>query len=241
MATNVLLIGASGGIAQALITQFINDNETENLITVSRNQIHSVNDKHRHVVMDSTDEKQVKAFVSEQKKLFLFHKIICCTGVLHTSGEQTLKPEKRLEDMNVEQFTEYFRVNTIVPAMWIKHAVHLVDKANASITVFSARVGSISENRLGGWYGYRASKAALNMIVKTAAIEYKRRAPNTVLVSYHPGTVDTDLSKPFQNNVKPEKLFTPEFTAEQLIKHTKNLHPENSPYYLDWDGKTINW
>jgi NAD(P)-dependent dehydrogenase (short-subunit alcohol dehydrogenase family) len=241
MATNVLLIGASGGIAQALITQFMNDDETANLITVSRHQIQSVNHKHRHIVMDSADETQIKAFVDEQKKAFLFHKIICCTGVLHTSGEQRLKPEKRLEDMNFDQFTEYFRVNTIVPALWIKHAVHLVDKINASITVFSARVGSISENQLGGWYGYRASKAALNMIVKTAAVEYKRRAPNTVLVSYHPGTVDTDLSKPFQNNVKPEKLFTTSFTAGQLIKHIHNLNPENSPYYLDWDGKTINW
>lgn len=241
MTNNVLLIGASGGIAQALITQFINDAKTARLITVSRHGMENVHSKHRHIVMDSADESQIKTFVSEQKKAFLFHKIICCTGVLHTSGDQQLKPEKRLEDINLDQFIEYFRVNTIVPALWIKHAVHLVDKSRASITVFSARVGSISENRLGGWYGYRASKAALNMVVKTAAVEYKRRAPNTVLVSYHPGTVDTQLSKPFQNNVKPEKLFTPEFTAKQLIKHTLDLDPELSPYYIDWDGKSINW
>jgi hypothetical protein len=79
------------------------------------------------------------------------------------------------------------------------------------------------------------------MIVKTAAVEYKRRSPNTILVCYHPGTVDTELSKPFQANVKPGKLFTPEFTAQQLIKHTDALSPEQSPYYLDWDGKHINW
>ncbi|MBT1451122.1 SDR family NAD(P)-dependent oxidoreductase [Glaciecola sp. XM2] len=241
MKKNVLLIGASGGIAQALIKQFINDASLEHLVTVSRQALEPLSANHEHILIDSTDETQIKAFVDQQKTKFQFTQIVCCTGVLHTSGNQTLKPEKRLEDMNLAQFEEYFKVNTVVPALWLKYAVHLVDKAHAVITVFSARVGSISENQLGGWYGYRASKAALNMIVKTAAVEYKRRAPNTVLVSYHPGTVDTELSKPFQSNVKASKLFTPEFTAQKLILHTSNLDPEGSPYYLDWDGKTINW
>lgn len=241
MYANVLVVGASGGIARALIEQLNNDSQVTNIVTISRQEIAALSSKHSHHALDSADETQIKAFVAEQKKSFLFTHIICCTGVLHTSGEMTLKPEKRLEDMQPAQFAEYFRVNTIVPAMWIKHAVNIVDKDGATITVFSARVGSISENQLGGWYGYRASKAALNMIVKTAAVEYKRRSPNTVLVCYHPGTVDTELSKPFQANVKPEKLFTAGFTAQQLIKHTGQLNPEQSPYYLDWDGKSINW
>ncbi|WP_371195396.1 SDR family NAD(P)-dependent oxidoreductase [Glaciecola sp. SC05] len=241
MLAKVLVIGASGGIAQALISQLNGDAQVESLVTVSRQSFSPLSGKHSHHILDSNDESQIKAFSIEQKKAGLFTHIICCTGVLHSSGGMTLKPEKRLEDMNGEQFAEYFKVNTVVPAMWIKHAVNLVNKEGATITVFSARVGSISENQLGGWYGYRASKAALNMVVKTAAVEYKRRAPNTVLVCYHPGTVDTQLSKPFQSNVKPGKLFTAAFTAEQLIKHTIALDPEHSPYYLDWDGKAISW
>lgn len=241
MQENVLVIGANGGIAKALIQQLNENHQVANLITISRQAVSSLSAKHQHHSFDSADESKIKTFADQQRKNFLFTRIICCTGVLHTSSEKTLKPEKRLEDMNSDQFAEYFRVNTVVPAMWIKHAINLVDKAGATITVFSARVGSISENELGGWYGYRASKAALNMIMKTAAVEYKRRAANTVLVCYHPGTVDTGLSKPFQANVKPGKLFTPEFTAQQLLMHTSELNPEHSPYYLDWDGKTINW
>jgi NAD(P)-dependent dehydrogenase (short-subunit alcohol dehydrogenase family) len=241
MQSKVLVIGAGGGIAQALIQQLNDDNKVANIVTISRQDVSLLSDKHQHHSFDSSDETHIKNFVNQQKKDFLFTHIVCCTGVLHTSGDKTLKPEKRLEDMSAEQFTEYFRVNTIVPALWIKHAVNLVEKAGATVIVFSARVGSISENQLGGWYGYRASKAALNMIVKTAAVEYKRRAGNTTLVCYHPGTVDTDLSKPFQANVKPEKLFTAAFTAQQLIKHTISLDPAQSPYYLDWAGETINW
>ncbi|MFC4701696.1 SDR family NAD(P)-dependent oxidoreductase [Glaciecola siphonariae] len=241
MQSKVLVIGASGGIAQALIKQLNDDTSVDDVVTVSRQAVAETSSKQRHVQLDSTDESQIKAFVNEQKRQFHFTHIICCTGILHSSDGKTLKPEKRSEDMSGEQFAEYFRVNTVVPAMWIKHAVHIVEKDGATITVFSARVGSISENGLGGWYGYRASKAALNMVVKTAAIEYKRRSPKTVLVCYHPGTVDTELSKPFQANVKPEKLFTPAFTAQQLMNHTQALDPEQSPYYIDWDGQKINW
>lgn len=244
MQKKVLIIGASGGIANALIEQFSQDAELAHLVTISRQALEERSSKHQHYQLDSNVESQIAGFVDEQKKRFLFTDIICCTGILHSDGSNSntaLKPEKRLEDMQQAQFAEYFKVNTILPAMWIKHAVKLVHKESATVTVFSARVGSISENELGGWYGYRASKAALNMIVKTAAVEYKRRSPNTTLVCYHPGTVDTELSKPFQANVKPGKLFTPEFTAQQLIKYTDALSPEQSPYYLDWDGKHINW
>ena len=133
-------------------------------------------------------------------------------------------------------------VNFIPPSLWIKHAVKLLaPKCLTSFTVLSARVGSISDNQLGGWYGYRASKAALNMMLKTAQVEYRRRLPESGLVAYHPGTVDTQLSKPFQANVKPEKLFTPEFTAQALWRELDTLSVEKAPYYIDWQGKTISW
>ena len=106
---------------------------------------------------------------------------------------------------------------------------------------FSARVGSINDNKLGGWYGYRASKAALNMMLKCAQIECQRRAKNISLISYHPGTVETELSKPFQSKVPTGKLFSAHFTVTQLLNIIPSLSAENGPHYIDWQGNTIPW
>lgn len=234
----VLIIGANGGIAQALIDQ-LTSKPDHTVVKISRTP--NLNDEY-HYAIDSSDEGAIKEFLQDIKtKGIKFDSVICTTGVLHTSGDLTLKPEKRLEDINLEQFEEYFRVNTVVPALWLKHLVRFLNKQRANVVFFSARVGSISENGLGGWYGYRASKAALNMVVKTASIEYKRRAPNTILSCYHPGTVDTALSKPFQSNVKPGKLFTADFTAGQLLSILESLSIEDGPYYFDWEGKSIQY
>jgi NAD(P)-dependent dehydrogenase (short-subunit alcohol dehydrogenase family) len=247
-----LIIGANGGIGKEVVRQLSEQPQFETIFTLSRNAAtftHTASTQVLHKVMDTANEVAVKSFIDELKeqgiKLSL---VICTTGILHQEPASVdgadvvkLKPEKRLEDMHERQLTEYFRVNSILPAIWLQSLVNVVDKQGAKIVFFSARVGSISENELGGWYGYRASKAALNMLVKTAAIEYKRRAPQTSLICYHPGTVDTGLSKPFQANVKPGKLFTPEFTVNQLLSICHNLSPEESPFYLDWKGETIPW
>lgn len=250
---HALVIGVNGGIGAQVVKQLVANGQYATIFTLSRGQLNqdfTFNGSNTNVVhkaMDTANEAQVKDFVQGLKtnnvKLSL---VICTTGILHqqsTEGEDTLmlKPEKRLEDMREQQLAEYFRINSILPAIWLQHLVNVVDRKSANIIFFSARVGSISENALGGWYGYRASKAALNMLVKTAAIEYKRRMPNTSLVCYHPGTVDTELSKPFQANVKPGKLFTTEFTVTQLLNICHDLDAEHSPYYLDWKGDTIAW
>lgn len=240
MSENVLIIGAGGGIGQELVKQLSDADASRQVFTVSRSDAASLLRNQQHFTFDSTNEQAIKSFIKNvSDNDVTFSKVICTTGVLHVSGDKTLKPEKRLEDIDPDQLAEYFRVNTAVPAMWLKHLVKVMAKERASIVFFSARVGSISENGLGGWYGYRASKAALNMIVKTASIEYKRRTPNTVLACYHPGTVDTGLSKPFQSNVKPGKLFTPSFTVSQLLTHMQDFNAEQSPYYIDWEGKHI--
>lgn len=254
-----LIIGANGGIGKEVVKQMSAQARFHTIFTLSRSAAAYPVDNATtttaivHKVMDTANELAVKEFVDDLKKQGIkLSLVICTTGILHQQAESTaaegassnvvtLKPEKRLEDMHEQQLTEYFRVNSILPAIWLQNLVKVVDKQGANIVFFSARVGSISENALGGWYGYRASKAALNMLVKTAAVEYKRRAPNTSLMCYHPGTVDTGLSKPFQANVKPEKLFTPEFTVNQLLGIASNLDPEQSPFYLDWKGETIAW
>lgn len=242
MTQHVLVIGAGGGIGQELVKQFGEQEGNTQVHCVSRSLAEPDSAQKHHHIFDSSDEASIKAFVTDMvAQQIKFSQVVCTTGVLHTSGDKVLKPEKRLEDIDPLQLAEYFRVNTAVPAMWLKHLVKIVDKTSANIVFLSARVGSISENGLGGWYGYRASKAALNMIVKTASIEYKRRLPNTTLACYHPGTVDTHLSKPFQANVKPGKLFTTEFTVSQLLMHMQNFECEHSPYYIDWDGKTIQY
>jgi NAD(P)-dependent dehydrogenase (short-subunit alcohol dehydrogenase family) len=107
--------------------------------------------------------------------------------------------------------------------------------------LLSARVGSIADNRLGGWYGYRASKAALNQFVRTAAIEIARTRPQAVVVALHPGTVDTDMSRPFQANVSPEKLFSPEHSANCLLDVLDRLTAEQSGGFFDWAGEAIRF
>ncbi len=247
---NALVIGANSGIGRELIRQLLNSGDYKTVYSVSRSPFTDKTNQnsatsHVHEVIDTADETQVKTYIDNLKaQKITLETVVCTTGVLHQSGNADtaeLKPEKRLEDIHSAQLAEYFRVNSILPALWLQGLVKVVNRQKANIVFFSARVGSISENGLGGWYGYRASKAALNMLLKTASIEYKRRMPNTSLMCYHPGTVDTGLSKPFQANVKPEKLFTPEFTVQQLLSIINRLDPENSPFYLDWQGETIAW
>ena len=130
----------------------------------------------------------------------------------------------------------------MVPALWLKllHKV-LKGKQPAVVAALSARVGSIGDNRLGGWYAYRSSKSALNMLLQNIAIEYARRVKNVKLISFHPGTTDTALSKPFQGTVPEGKLFTPEFVAERLTGIMDAAVVDGQLSYLDWDNKVIPW
>jgi NAD(P)-dependent dehydrogenase (short-subunit alcohol dehydrogenase family) len=126
--------------------------------------------------------------------------------------------------------------------LWLKALLTLVKgQPDCIISVFSARIGSIDDNRSGGWYSYRASKAALNMLLKTAAIEYARRAKNVKLIAFHPGTTDTALSKPFQRSVKPDNLFAPEFVAEHLVNIMNNQTIDGELSFIDWENEAIAW
>ena len=182
-------------------------------------------------------------------------RIVMCNGILHSKNQQIstkepgLMPEKRIEDIDAHSLEQLFYANSIVPMLWLSALTPLLSqprhKVSAEqkcvISILSARVGSISDNRLGGWYGYRASKAALNMLIKTTAVEYARRLKRVKLIAFHPGTTDTPLSKPFQANVPQGKLFTPAFVASQLQQIMDNSEPNGEASYLDWQGEPINW
>lgn len=166
-------------------------------------------------------------------------KVFICNGRLHDAD---LQPEKRLEQFNAEDNQSIIHSNALVPMLWVQALLpYLKHAEQCRLVVFSARVGSISDNHLGGWYSYRASKAALNMLLKTAAIEYQRRAPNVSIIAFHPGTTDTPLSRPFQKNVPAENLLTAEFVAKRLLNLLNTLPATNTLQFTDWQGKSIEW
>jgi NAD(P)-dependent dehydrogenase (short-subunit alcohol dehydrogenase family) len=242
---NALIIGANGGLGAELVKQIEKSSEFNAVYAVSRTlpieTITGVN----YQVIDSTDEQAVAKYCHVLAQVGVqFSLVICCIGVLHNSSSEgvKLKPEKRLEDIVSAKLTAYFTINTIIPAIWLKCVEPLLQGDSlAKLVFFGARVGSIGDNKLGGWYGYRASKAGLNMLLKTAQIEYQRRAPNVSIVCYHPGTVDSALSKPFQANVPKGRLFSAEFSIMQLLTHLKFLHPGEEPHFIDWQGENIPW
>ena len=147
-----------------------------------------------------------------------------------------------LDAINGDVMRAVLDINLVVPALWVAALARPLRRASGTVIgVLSARVGSIGDNQLGGWYSYRSSKAALNMFLKSAAIEYARRAPGVKLVAFHPGTTDTELSRPFQANVPAGKLFTTEFVAERLLTLLDDLEPDGELSYLDWAGSDIPW
>ncbi len=216
-----ILIVGNGGIGRALADQF---EQSDTVIRWSR-----------HHGVDVCDETSiVNAITAIEGDL---DHIIVTTGMLH---DEQQKPEKSIRDLNADALARSFMINTIAPALIAKHALPRLPRHKRSIfAALSARVGSISDNRTGGWHGYRASKAALNMMIKTLSIELARTRPEAICVGLHPGTVDTNMSKPFQANVSPEKLFSAAQSAGYLIKTLNQLTPQHSGQVFAWDGLVI--
>lgn len=178
-------------------------------------------------------DSQLKSSKSNISYVLMFN------GLLHN---EEIDPEKKLEDIDLKNIRQVFEVNTFLTLTVLQKLATICDHHwQTKIVSLSARVGSIGDNRLGGWYSYRASKAALNMLLKTAAIEFKRRAKGCKLIAFHPGTTDTPLSKPFQQNVSEGSLFTPEFVAQCLFEVIDDLPSDGELSYVDWQGKSIAW
>lgn len=162
--------------------------------------------------------------------------IFLATGVLHHGHD----PERTYKAMTPEHLLRDYHVNAVGPALVARHLLPLLPRDRRSVfAALSARVGSIGDNRLGGWHSYRASKAALNMILTNLAIELARSHPEAVVAGLHPGTVDTGLSQPFQRGVTPGKLFTPAYSAERLLAVLEGLGPADSGGVFAWDGARI--
>ena len=183
------------------------------------------------------DEATIAAAARHCAEQAPFSVIIVATGLLHADG---VAPEKSWRDLDADALARLFAINTIGPALAAKHFLPLLPReGRCAFAALSARIGSIGDNRLGGWYGYRASKAALNMMVRTLAIELARTHCEALCVGLHPGTVDTPLSKPFQRNVPPAKLFTREKSAECLLDVLDTLEPAGTGRCFAWDGAEI--
>ncbi|MCT2532566.1 SDR family NAD(P)-dependent oxidoreductase [SAR92 clade bacterium H231] len=243
---NVLVLGAGGGLGQALIARFLSDPEVGMVIAVSRSgQTKDLSapwlSQSRLVWIQSQYDEQSMLEVVGKLVPYAgtFSRVCICHGILH---DDHLWPEKRFEDIDASAMLEIFQANTITPSLWLK-VLHktLASKLPCIVAVFSARVGSTSDNRLGGWYSYRASKAALNSLLKSFAVEYARRLKNVKLIAFHPGTVDTDLSKPFQASVPEQNLFSAVFVADQLAEIMASADLDGQLSYLDWAGKSIQF
>lgn len=221
-----LVIGSSGTIGSAFVELLEQHPACVEAIGLHRNSVNPIDYQDL-----STIEESAKALSGEAP----FQLIINTIGILHCADWM---PEKKLDDLNAEQLQMLMQINAIGPGLTIKYFSKLLDPTNSVMATLSAKVGSIEDNRLGGWYSYRASKAALNMLIKTASIEFSRTKPNTALVALHPGTVNSRLSKPF----KGEQIGRPPLdAASDMLNVLLSLNKEDSGSFITYSGERLPW
>ncbi|MGA6099131.1 SDR family NAD(P)-dependent oxidoreductase [Stutzerimonas marianensis] len=221
-----LVIGASGGIGAALVAALQADPRCAAVIGLSRAS---------DPALDLADPASIERAANAVAGQGPFHLIVNTAGVLHSAD---FMPEKRLGDLDQAQLLATFQINTFGPALLLRHFCGLLDRQRGVLAMLSAKVGSIGDNRLGGWYSYRASKAALNMLIKTASIEVRRSQPNAVLLALHPGTVNSRLSQPFRG---AEIGRAPADAAQDLLRVIDGLGPDASGEFHAYSGEALPW
>ena len=236
---HIVVFGSSGAIGNALIQQLAEKHPNATVSGISRTQINQEprqSNVNLHVC-NYADEYELSRLSNE-----FGEQHPCIDLLLIASGVLTAvspKPEKSVNDITEIELLENIRINAIIPALIFKHFFILLKaSSNPTFGALSARIGSISDNRLGGWYAYRMAKAALNMFIKTASLELKRKNKQSVVVGLHPGTVKTKFSERFINDTT-KNCFTPEVAATQLINVFSGLEPAQTGKCFAWDGTEI--
>ena len=246
---NAFIVGASRGIGLGFVRKALQNSQYTKIFATYRqessaDELFTLQQQNEDrlicLQVDITQESQIAAAVEQISQIVdRLHLVIYCVGILH---EGEFQPEKSLKQIDAENLLYYFQINSIGAVLLAKHIMPLLRHRDRNIFAsISAKVGSIGDNYLGGWYGYRASKSALNMFLRTTAIEYSRRCRQTIVVALHPGTTDTGLSQPFQKNVPPEKLFPVEKTVNLLWTVMENLDIKDSGQFFSWDGTQLPW
>ncbi|MDD9156654.1 SDR family oxidoreductase [Aliivibrio sp. S4TY2] len=234
---NILIVGGNGGIGFAMITECLTQySDAQIHATYRRTKPQFQHKRVRWYQVNVSHDDEVKLF----SELFDdINWVINCVGILHTRDKG---PEKNLTALDSVFFQQVMTTNTLPTLLLAKYFTPKLKKTDTpKFAVISAKVGSISDNQLGGWYSYRASKAALNMFIKTMSIEWQRILKNGVVLALHPGTTDTPLSEPFQANVPQGKLFTPERVAYDLIGLIASSTPQQSGSFLAYSGEHLPW
>ena len=221
-----LVIGAGGAIGKAFVRQLQSDPRCAQVLGLGRQTLPAI---------DFEQETSIAAAAAELAPQGQFHLIINAAGLLHRPD---FMPEKQLGQLCYAQLLSTFTVNTLGPALLLRYFSPLLDRRRGVMAMLSAKVGSIEDNRLGGWYSYRASKAALNMLIKTAAIELRRSQPQTVLVALHPGTVSSALSAPFRG---AEVGRPAEVAASEMLAVLDGLSPADTGQFISYSGERLPW
>ncbi len=233
----VVIIGAGGAIGAALVQSYLQLEPLAQVLACSRQPLPQSPGAADWMPLDLLDERSIAAAAAHAATSGPVDRILICSGLLHDAER---RPEKSLRELDAAWLQRNFAINSIGPALVLKHFLPLLRRDERAVcAALSARVGSIGDNRLGGWYSYRASKAALNMLIATAAIELKRTHPKALLIGLHPGTVDSPLSAPYQTNLREGQLQTPLQAAAQLLQVVESADAALSGRCLAWDGSVV--
>ncbi|MGB5279000.1 MAG: SDR family oxidoreductase [Gammaproteobacteria bacterium] len=234
---NIVIIGGSGGIGGTFVDVLAKRTDVSSIdATYYRTQPVYRDRKVNWHPLDITNESAIQTWSTQLGEIDW---LINAAGILHRPD---YGPEKTIRQLDPDFFLRNIKINTIPTLLLAKHLQnHFKHGRPALFATISAKVGSIEDNRLGGWYSYRASKAALNMCIKTLAIEWKRTLPNVVLAALHPGTTDTALSKPFQKNVPTGQLFSPEQSVTCMLEVLSTLKPSDTGKFWAFDGELLPW
>jgi NAD(P)-dependent dehydrogenase (short-subunit alcohol dehydrogenase family) len=225
---SAIVIGASGGIGRAFLASLIKDSGAKSVIALGRAS---------EPTLDLLNEASIQAAADWAGMQGEVRLIVDATGILHGPG---IEPEKSWRALEPGAMAQSFAINAIGPALLMKHFLPLLPRSGKSVfATLSAKVGSIGDNHLGGWYSYRASKAALNQLVHTAAIELKRSRPNAICAALHPGTVDTGLSAPFAKGGL--EVQTAEEAVRRMLTVIDGWQPADTGGFFTYRGEPLPW